>query len=506
MKKFSKVLSVILTLLMLLTAIPRISSAAIAVHSGTCGENLTWELDSDGVLTISGSGAMATDVPWNEYRDSIEKIIINDGVTSIGSEAFYYCTSLTQITIPESVTSIGSFAFYGCTSLTQITIPEGVTYINSHTFYYCTSLAQITIPESMTFIGNCAFYGCKSLPQITIPESVTYISKYAFYGCTSLTGIVVEEANPNYSSLDGVLYNKDKTTLICYPAGKTEASFDIPEGVTAIGSYAFYSCESLTEITIPESVTIIGSEAFRSCRSLTQITIPEGVTSIGSYAFYNCSSLAEIIIPESVTDIGHYAFSDCTSLAEITIAEGVTSIGNYAFYSCKSLTEITIPESVTSIGTAAFCNCKSLAQITILNPECEIYDGSTTIYDKVTIYGYEDSTAQAYAEKYNREFIAIADECEHEYVAVVTAPTCEEKGYITYTCECGESYTEYIDMTGHIDEDEDFKCDFCGATHNYCSHICHRDNVFAQFVWKIIVVICKLFGLSDTCACGRAHY
>ena len=460
MKKFSKVLSVILTLLMLLTAIPRISSAAIAVHSGTCGENLTWELESDGVLTISGIGAMATDVPWNEYRDSIEKIIINDGVTSIGSEAFYYCTSLTQITIPESVTSIGSFAFYGCKSLTQITIPEGVTYINSHTFYYCTSLAQITIPESMTFIGNCAFYGCKSLPQITIPESVTYISKNAFYGCTSLTGIVVEEANPNYSSLDGVLYNKDKTTLICYPAGKTEASFDIPEGVTAIGSYAFYSCESLTEITIPESVTIIGSEAFRCCRSLTQITIPEGVTSIGSLAFCGC----------------------------------------------ESLTEIAIPESVTSIGSDTFSYCASLTQITILNPECEIYDDITTIYDKATIYGYEDSTAQAYAEKYNREFIAIADECEHEYVAVVTAPTCEEKGYITYTCECGESYTEYIDMTGHIDEDEDFKCDFCGATHNYCAHICHRDNVFAQFVWKIIVVICKLFGLSDTCACGRAHY
>jgi len=292
---------------------------------------------------------------------------IPNSVTSIGYYAFWGCTNLRNIKIPNNVESIGDYAFYNCTSLTSVTIPNSVTSIGNDAFYGCSSLTSVTIPNSVTSIGNNAFYGCSSLTSVTIPDSVTSIGYSALSSCTSLTSIEVSYDNENYSSVDGVLFDKDKTKLIQYPAGSNRTIYNIPNSVISIGSDAFVGCTSLTSVTIPNSVTSIGGSAFSGCTNLTSITIPDSVTSIGSYAFEDCTSLTSVTIGNSVTSIGGSAFSGCTSLTSITIPDSVTSIGDYAFYECTSLKSVTIPDSATSIGDYAFYECTSLKSVTIPN-------------------------------------------------------------------------------------------------------------------------------------------
>ena len=323
-------------------------------------------------VTSIGNGAFA-------YCSSLTNIIIPNSVTSVGYSAFENCDSLTSITIPDSVTSIGYSTFFGCSSLKSITIPDSVTSIGHHAFEVCSSLTNITIPDSVTSIGIYAFHDCSSLTSITIPEGVTSIGYSAFEDCNSLTSINVSDNNKNYSSIDGVLFNKDKTEIIKYPAKKKETSYDIPNDVTYIGDYAFEDCSSLTNITIPNSVTRIRYNAFENCRNLTSITIPDTVTEIGSYAFYKCSSLTNLTIPNSVTSIENQTFFSCENLTSITIPNSITSIGDRAFYECSSLTSITIPDTVTEIGSYAFYKCSSLTNITI--PE-----GVTSI-SEYTCYG-----------------------------------------------------------------------------------------------------------------------
>ena len=253
-------------------------------------DNLTWTLDADGTLTISGTGAMKdydyynNPSPASQKKDSVKKVVIEDGVTSIRNSAFYDCNSLTSITIPNSVTSIGAYAFSNCYYLTNITIPNSVTSIENYAFRSCSSLTSITIPDSVTSIGELAFYSCDSLTSITISNSVTSIGERAFAYCSRLTSIT------------------------------------IPDSVTSIGEAAFAGCSSLTSITIPDSVTSIGEYAFQSCSSLTSITIPDSVTSIGAYAFSDCWDLTSITIPDSVTTIGESAFNACSSLTTISLS------------------------------------------------------------------------------------------------------------------------------------------------------------------------------------------
>ncbi|MBR4949879.1 MAG: leucine-rich repeat protein, partial [Clostridia bacterium] len=301
----------------------------------------------------------------------------------IGEWTFSDCSNLTSITIPTSVTIIGDGAFSGCSNLTNITIPSSVKNIGDYAFYDCSNLSSITIPNSVTSIGDYTFEYCPNLTSITIPDSVTNIGDYAFYGCDSLTSIIVENNNDYYSSVDGVLFNKEMTELICFPAGKA-TSYAIPDSVTSIVDWAFGGCDGLTSITIPNSVTSIGEWTFSDCSNLTSITIPTSVTSIGIRAFSFCSSLTNITIPNSVTSIREGAFEFCSSLTSITIPNHVTSISDGAFYNCSGLTSITIPDSVTSIGNSAFKYC-----------------------DNLTIYGYSGSYAETFANENDIPFVSL---------------------------------------------------------------------------------------------------
>jgi len=330
-------------------------------------------------LTISGVGAMRifyiltsdgtlhTDIPWVNFRHSITNIVIEEGVTSIGNNAFRGCTGLTSVTIPNSVTTIGESAFSGCTGLTSVTIPNSVMTIGGGAFFGCTGLTSVTIPNSVTTIGNNAFSGCTGLTSVTIPNSVTTIGESAFSGCTGLTSVTI----PNSVTTIGNNAFRGCTGL---------TSVTIPNSVTTIGNNAFFGCTGLTSVTIPNSVTTIGINAFRSCIGLMSINVmPDNVNfSSEDGVLFNKNKTILIMYPQgrqgaysisnSVTTIGESAFSGCTGLTSVTIPNSVTTIEAGAFGGCTGLTSVTIPNSVTTIEAGAFGGCTGLMSVIILNP------------------------------------------------------------------------------------------------------------------------------------------
>jgi hypothetical protein len=251
----------------------------------------------------------------------LTSVSVPNGVTTIGSAAFYGCGALTSVTIPTSVTGLGGSAFCGCTALTSVTLPNSLTSIGPSVFQGCIGLTAVTIPDSVTAIGDYAFYSCTGLTSLTIGSGVTTIGDYAFQHCSALTGLI------------------------------------IPNSVTGVGAYAFSLCAKLTNVIIPNSVTSIGIHAFQLCTALTGVTIGSGVTSIGAYVFSACAKLASVTIPDTVTGIGEYAFQTCSALTAVTIGSGVTSIGNYGFYGCTDLTAAYFLGNAPTMGTGVFALC-----------------------------------------------------------------------------------------------------------------------------------------------------
>ena len=367
--------------------------------SNGCNLYLNYELVTD--LTIPDSVTTIGYAAFSGCR-SLRSVTIPDSVTTIGDIAFLHCSSLTSVTVGDSITTIGDGAFEDCSSLTSVTIGASVTTIGNGAFQYCCSLTSVTIPDSVTTIGDEAFAYCSSLTSVTIPDSVTTIGEAAFRDCSSLTSVTIpdsvttigESAFANCSSLqefNGKFASEDSRCLIIdgvlnsFAIGCGATEYIIPDSVTAIGDWAFSSCDSLTSVTIGDSVTEIGDDAFRDCSSLTSVTIPDSVTTIGYWAFLGCSSLTSVTIPDSVTTIGVYAFSSCHSLTSVTIPDSVTTIGDGAFEDCSSLTSVTIPDSVTTIGDGAFEDCSSLTSVTI--------GASVTTIGKYTFYDCSSLTS-----------------------------------------------------------------------------------------------------------------
>ncbi len=448
--------------------------AAYAVHaeeqavSGVCGENASWNYDTETcTLTISGSGKMtdfggSSRIPWAAYRSEIRTVTVADGITSICSCAFFQCTALTSVTLPDSITEIGDSAFH-----------------------YCRALTSLRIPENLTEIGRETFAACHSLEKIDLPAGIQTVARDALSPCGSLTAINVDAANPYYSSQDGVLFSKDMTRLIQYPAGKTDLTYTIPETVTEIEDYAFYMVEKLEQVTVPAGITVIPEYCFSSCESLNSVTLPDTLTRIESTGFYHCTKLTRISLPESLTYIGSLSFARCTKLAEVTIPASAAYIGGEAFYEtawidaqreknpvviingvlldaqkdsgesftvpdsvhmisgyafkmrrdlkkivipdsvrivgewafeeCDALEQVTFPASVEEIGNGAVQQCPALKSITIENKACKIANSPATVstgvseetgyyYFAGTVYGYRNSTAQVYADRWDYRF------------------------------------------------------------------------------------------------------
>lgn len=312
-----------------------------------------------------------------EDNDNLQSITIPDGVTSIGMQAFAACDYLKTVTIPNGVTIIGDYAFSGCLRLSSLAIPQGLNSINEGTFSGCISLASISVPSGVTSIKRYAFRGCanlssismpdsvasieseafgqcKSLISLTIPKGVSSIESGAFSECLSLQSFKVSNLNSSFTSLGGVLFDKEAVTLVQYPLGRVDSTYVIPSGVLSVGSQAFYSCSQIVKLTIPNSVKSIGQLAFARCTSLASVAVPGSVTFIGDSAFAGCTSLNSVIMQDGVLSIGDGVFSGCSSLRKVGLPKSLKSIGASAFAGCSVLAELIIPHGVEFIGSDAF--------------------------------------------------------------------------------------------------------------------------------------------------------
>ncbi len=405
-------------------------------QSGRCGFDLTWELDDDGNLTISGSGGMFEynnkGGPWG---NGIKSVSFEGPITVIGNCAFYSCSSLSSVTLPDSVTAIGDFSFQKCASLAFVDLGDSVKSIGRYAFFGCTSLTSVAIPDSVTSIRECTFAGCTSLASVDFGDSVKYIDYSAFPNCTSLTSVSIPDSVTSISS--GVFQNC--TSL---------ASVSIPDSVNNIASFAFDGCISLSNVNIPGSLEWMDYQAFRGIRFLDEngidllhtakslrgfayegssgvlkrmasdsifvsdglrfkleqpgfevvtligysepmahLSVPASVSyggkdysvsAIGPKAFYGLSELESVDLG-SVSEIGIKAFARCAALTDISFGDSLGEIAPYAFFGCDSLASVTIPDSVASVGKSAFSGCTALTSVTI--------PGSVTSIGKNAFYG-----------------------------------------------------------------------------------------------------------------------
>ncbi|MGN0534317.1 MAG: leucine-rich repeat domain-containing protein [Eubacterium sp.] len=478
MNKIAKVSAIIIAIALMLSSIT--VAAEETVVNGTCGENLIWTLDKEsGLLEISGTGDMDDGRPWLDEVSFIYiySVVIDEGVTSIGAQAFSNCQRLISVQLPSTLKTIGDDAFNYCIALPEIEIPDSVTSLGDSVFTNCQKLTYVYLPDSITSMGISVFTWCSSLTSVHLPTGITALPNDTFSNCKSLV------------------------------------SFEIPDHITSLGLSAFESCSNLVSLTIPESVVNLGQNSF-SNTSITEIYVPAGVTNIFDNCFANTSKLTNIIVsennanyssvdgvlfdksgtklikyprgkeaskytvPTGTTSIGQSSFANHTYLSEIEFPETVTSIGLYAFQGCKNISEIKLSENVKYINNYAFRNCSGLNKILILNPECRISDTEYAISDTAAIYGIAGSTAQAYAEKYSRTFVPVClDGTENHSFDSSTTATCTEDGITTYNCSiCGYTYEKDTAATGHsftnYISNNDFSCTQDGTKTAECDNAC----------------------------------
>ena len=332
-------------------------AAGNVIKSGSCGDHVKWTLTgtgSDLTLTFSGSGPMEDlweeDIPWASNRTGIRKVVVEDGITSVGDYVCYSLNKLTDISLPDSLTSIGEYAFENCRALQSIWIPDNVTEIGGCAFSGCSSLKSVNIPDGVTEILDHAFAGCSSLTDLTLPEGLLYIDYCAFSGCSSLTCITIPDSVTVIADAFG---DCDKLKRINYSDWTKWYQIEF-SGSSGFHGDLYINGKKLTEAVIPKGETEVKGGPISGITSIKKVTIPDTVLCIGEYAFKDCVSLESIKIPDSVTSIEQGAFSGCSSLSGITIPDSVNSIYSYAFEGCDSLKSLTIPDSVEILDNYAF--------------------------------------------------------------------------------------------------------------------------------------------------------
>ena len=455
------------SLLVLALLIPCLILVASAEEtSGTCGDNLTWVFeDTTGILTISGTGEMhgyyheASDpdedwyyssAPWP--NESLKTVIIEEGVTSIGSGAFLEAYSLSEVTLPKTLSAVEKYAFYNCSSLTGAFFWDSLTYIGKYAFAFCYHLDKITLPGNALLQIEDNAFTYSHISTVEIPAGLTSVPVAALQECY-LAAYMVAEENPVYCGADGILFSKDMTKLISCPRSYCfdGQQYTVPGSVKTISEKAFFRCSGLQNITIPGSVETIGSNAFEKVSSInavyapnleewlqiafesdtsnplscsaalyldgveiTDLVIPEGITAIGNYAFTGMKCSGSLTLPDSLNSIGISAFDFCydgpekiyvsdlsvwmkiqfasnTSnpmvsgadlyvdgavLTEVVVPDGITSVGDFVFSDCDTLTGIVLPDSVISIGKKAFWDCDGLVSVSVPDSVTAIGEGA----------------------------------------------------------------------------------------------------------------------------------
>ncbi|MBE6927594.1 MAG: hypothetical protein E7467_03770 [Ruminococcaceae bacterium] len=497
-----RLVSLLLVAILFLHALP--IAPVHAATTGTCG-NLTWTYDS-GTLTISGYGPMPdfdttyanTRAPWYNYNTLVDTIIIKNGVTSIGANAFYNYELVPSINIPVSVRSIGEKAFLFCDLLADAPLPPYLSHIGENAFAFC-ALKEIILPETLTELSAKAFYYCTKATTLHFGSNLKTIGASAFEGCESVRELTLLQG----MNVGGSAFKDSGLVKLTIP-DRAEGAKDI-----TLGKYAFDDCRHLEEVYIGDSVTTISDYAFRNCTALKKLTIGGRVSTIGKYAFNGDTALAEVKFPNSLTLIDDFAFMYCTGLKKITMGNRPVTTDQHAFDNCNALEgvyisdlsvwchsdfymyggsplyyarnlyldgilveHLVIPEDVTmlngstfdnmsclktvvlppnvhKIGWTEFSGCYNLERIVVLDPNCEIANPQSTsqmgTVKKTVLHGWRDSTLQTYAETYGYTFTT-----HNESITVLSEPTCTESGERLHHCSvCKHSYTESVAALGH---------------------------------------------------------
>ncbi|MBQ8767280.1 MAG: leucine-rich repeat domain-containing protein [Clostridia bacterium] len=559
MNKTKKILSILLAAILIMT------SGIIAnaeTYSGTCGDNLVWELDeATGVLTVSGTGEMydydgGLKTPWYGLGSSVEKIVIGEGVTSVGNHAFKSCSG-SEVTISDTVETIGKYAFYGMTGLEKLSLGANVKTIEEYAFYCAYNLEQLVLPEELVTIGKFAFSHLRAIEELIIPDNVTTISDYAFSHCYSIrkiyigdsvdsfplrafeacdviTEIRVSENNKSYlNDNHGVLYSKDKTTLARYPSASTYESYKIPDSVEYVAWHAFYKSNNLKSITMGKGIKEIGNAAFAGCDNITSLEFHSGLELVWSEAFAGCDKLESVNLPDTVRTLWYSAFQNSPNLNHIYysgteeqwnniqnvfgreeeyILNETTTIhylyGHVCDYGSWELIRSATCTEVGQEQRVCACGATETREIPMFNHSFDLW--TVTAEPTCSSAGEETrSCSCGFAEI--REFSPLGHTAgEWETVAEAT---CSADGKNIKKCTVCDSVIEeeIIEATEHTDNNNDDICDDCNddlADNNdeqECDHACHKSGI-AGFFWQITRFFNRLFRTNQYCECGAAHY
>jgi len=440
------------------------------IARGKCGDNLTWLLEENGTLTISGTGAMRNWSnglqKWYSYRNQIKTVVIEEGVTTIGTDAFNDCENLTSVSIPNSMISICDYAFAYCENLIEVTIPDYVAELGDYAFTNCASLTNVVIGNGLTVMPSYLFLYCDALTTVTIGHNVTTIQGGAFYDCTNLNHVLYMGTEEQWNAIS---VGSDNSYLTNATRHNNCTGEEIVDGVCTICNpvndyIAQGICGDNLTWTLDENglLTISGTGAmtdfedsssmpwYAHKHNILSVVVENGVTNIGDFAFSNCTNLADVSLPDSVTKFGWLVFADCTGLTSVTIPDSVLYIGWYAFGGCTALTYVTIPAGLGTIPMQAFIDCSSLWHV--------LYKGTEEQWNAISI-GSDNSYLTNATRHYNctgDEIVDLENQicvlcCQHNGTETERQePTCTEAGLVSYVCDlCGSSYTEELSALGH---------------------------------------------------------